>query len=261
MPGRSKHEPLDHAAARRYAYVAMAAAALFLGVTVVFAMVWAPGAATPTPVAFNNALQSSGETAPEPEPQDPFEFDAAGFTERIGLTKNAPKKPKEPEIKIPDGPDNGSGPRKPITQEPPPPAPSALADVRYLGSLRDPRSARALIAVDGRQRIVPIGGDVNGYTLDEVGDDAIRLSSDGQSEEIGKAAPNRSPLAGMGSPSQLVPEQNAELEPFERPSGEDFRNMTREERQEYRNQQMERLRLQRERNGLTDRNRRGDDLR
>lgn len=252
--------PVDHASARKLALAGQAAAVVMLGVTGLFAFAWAPGTAVPEPVAFEPPVIEV--KAPEAgEPTDDFVFDPAGMTERFGMTRNAPTPPEpDQDEEKPSGPIN---PDEGTTTAPPPPTTvSALEGVKYLGSLRDPRSARALVSVDGRQRIVAVGGEINGYTLDEVGAEVIRLSSDSDSLEIAKAQANRSPIAGGGPNPALMPNPNEPFRPQlanERLSNEDIRNMTREERQALMEKQRERLRQQREQQGAINDRRRGED--
>lgn len=118
------------------------------------------GLPEPTPgAALEQAKSSLNARLPGPAGEDPAtdgelptesaDVDTMGLAQRLALVDNAPT----PVITPPEEPVEGV--------DPPQPGPvnaEIVKRVRYIGFINDPDTRHAFIRIDGKQRIVPLGG-------------------------------------------------------------------------------------------------------
>lgn len=223
---------LDRASARARARAAQISAGVLAGGLAAVTFLGVPWtSAADTTVDMPEVALDTGASSEQASSEPEYTPDLSMVAEMLGGTKNAPQ-PPEPEAE--DEPQEiVTQPIQPVTQPTTAPAPSALQNVRFLGRLRDPRTTRALVVINDKQRLAKAGDEIEGYTLDQVHEDRIVLSRNGRSEEIGRAVPNRTQEVVAQAPAPAKPQidPNAARTRLTRQQLDD---MTIEEREEYR---------------------------
>lgn len=139
-----------------------------------------PPAATPT---------DNGQQAAAPEREFTAE-DMTGIDVRLATARVAPpKKPEETAANPTDTP--GTAPAE---------GASSQGGWRYLGSVIEPNRRIALVSIDGRQRMLAEGREVDGVRLVQVTDDRIVIEDAGVRRGIRREQRHGSPVAWVNMP-------------------------------------------------------------
>ena len=161
--------------ATRYARLAQGATLALAVAAVLAGFVSLPRVAEPAPSATS---QTSPQNSGKQDGAFPVDFE--GIIVRLASTHNAPT-PPEPEQATPDEP-----PDDPGQPDDPTPARPQQAPIRYLGALHHSGGkAWAIVAHQGKQTWLALGGTLDGRTLVVVEDDHIVVEDEsGDQSEI-----------------------------------------------------------------------------
>lgn len=181
---------IDRATAQRLALAGRGIAILALLGAGVVTLADVPGATFTDPEIREPVAPEQGQpgyqnTSPAETGQS---FDPDLIRETLLALKNAPK-PQEPVVEVPEVIDPGiEQPETPVVEQP---VAGPLDAVVYLGGVKDRLGRRAFVSINGRQRLLTTGDEIEGWKVAQVNLDEIVFESEGERKSIERLTEQR----------------------------------------------------------------------